>query len=304
MKKGLFYHCLAVSLIFHLAVVILIALEKPQEQKPREPVAVDLLEPPKLGPRTVLPPKHEKEAGPPPRMSRRMAMAVPRAMVPKVSPYRPFLPSFPSTKEVNPAPAQAKISPGDLKVPGPTPAPPASPTPARSVGQKGSGEPSAAQPSKPSAGSAGSAGREELTPRKIIPLTENELAKIVNVDGDVERTKDPNAITLDTEDLQYTSYLRGLKQRIEQGWEYPKAARRDGIQGHLLMKFTILKSGKVTDVEVLKSSGYPMLDEAAKKALFDASPFNPLPDSWKKQAFTITGNFVYRLIGGLYLGGG
>ncbi len=70
------------------------------------------------------------------------------------------------------------------------------------------------------------------------------------------------------------------------------------------MKFTILKSGKVADVEVLKSSGYPMLDDAAKKALFDASPFNPLPDSWKKEAFTITGNFVYRLVGGLYLEGG
>ena len=67
-----------------------------------------------------------------------------------------------------------------------------------------------------------------------------------------------------------------MKQRIEEGWEYPEIARRDGIQGDLLMKFTIQKSGKVTDVEIVKSSGYPMLDEAAKKALLDASPFNPL----------------------------
>ena len=142
MKKGLFYHCLAVSLIFHLAVVLLIALEKPREQKPKEPVAVDLLEPPKLGPRTVLPPKPMKETSPPPRMPRRMAMAVPRTMAPKAAPYRPFLPSFPAPREVQPAPAQATVSPGDLKVPGTPPAPPAPP---RSTGQKGSGEPSAAQ---------------------------------------------------------------------------------------------------------------------------------------------------------------
>jgi periplasmic protein TonB len=304
MKKGLFYHCLAVSLIFHLAVVVLIALEKPTEHKRKEPVAVDLLEPPKLGPRTVLPPKPRKDIEPQPRVSRRMAMAAPRTAVPKVLPYRPFLPSFPAPRE-NHAPAQAKISPGDLKVPGPPPAPPSSPTPARSIGQKGSGEPSAAQaPPRPSAGSAGSAGREPLTPPRLKLPTEKDLARYAKVDEEVEREKDPKAITLDTQDLQYTSYLRGLKQRIEEGWEYPPTARRDGIQGELLMKFTILKSGKVADVEVLKSSGYPMLDEAAKKALFDASPFNPLPGNWKKDAFTITGNFVYRLIGGLYLGGG
>jgi periplasmic protein TonB len=303
MKKGLFYHCLAVSLIFHLAVVILIALEKPAEHKRKEPVAVDLLEPPKLGPRTVLPPKPKKDIEPQPRISRRMAMAVPRTIVPKVSPYRPFLPSFPAPRE-NHAPAQAKISPGDLKVPGPTPAPPAPPEhPA--AGQKGAGAPSAAQaPSRPSAGSAGSEGREPLTPQRLKLPTMKDLEQYARVDEEVEREKDPKAITLDTEDLQYTSYLRGLKQRIEEGWEYPESARRNGIQGQLLMKFTILKSGKVTDVEILKSSGYPALDNAAKKALFDASPFNPLPDNWKKDAFTITGNFIYSLIGGLYLGGG
>ena len=292
MKKGLFYHCLAVSLIFHLAVVLLIALQKPQEQKPKEPVAIDLLEPPKLGPRTVLPPKPVKETEPPARMPGRMATAVPRTAVPKASPYRPFLPSFPAPREAKPAPSQAKVSPADLKVPGTPPAPP--PPPARSAGQTGTGAPPSAAhtPSAPSAGSA---------PGGLKLPTMKDLEQYANVDEDVKRTKDPNAITLDTEDLQYTSYLRGLKQRIEEGWEYPDIARRDGIQGQLLMRFTIAKSGKVEDVQVLKSSGYPMLDNAARKALFDASPFNPLPDSWKKEAFTITGNFVYRLIGGLNL---
>ncbi len=297
MKKGLFYHCLAVSLIFHLAVVLLIALEKPREQKPKEPVAVDLLEPPKVGPRTVLPPKPWKETSPPPRMPRKMAMAAPRTTAPKAAPYRPFLAGRPAAE--HPASPPAPAPSGDLKVPGTPPAPPAPP---RSIGQKGPGAPSAAKAA--SAGSEGSEGREQSAPRSLKLPTMKDLEQYAKVDEDVERTKDPKAITLDTDDLQYTSYLKGLKQRIELGWEYPPTARRDGIQGQLLMKFTILKSGKVADVEVLKSSGYPMLDDAAKKALFDASPFNPLPDSWKKEAFTITGNFVYRLVGGLQLEGG
>ncbi|MGC2423276.1 MAG: TonB family protein [Nitrospirota bacterium] len=297
MKKGLLYHCLVLSLIFHLAVVLLIALEKPQEQKPREPVAVDLLEPPKLGPSTVLPAQTKKESGPPARMSQRMAMAVPRTVVQEAAPQRSFLPSFPAPREVKPAPAQAKVSPGDLKVPGPAPAPPAAP--ASPAGQTGAGAPSVAR--APSAPSAGSAGTEPSAPPRLKLPTMKDLEQYAKVDEDVKRTKDPNAITLDTEDLNFTSYLHGLKQRIEEGWEYPDIARRDGIQGDLVMQFTIQKSGKVTDVAILKSSGYPMLDEAAKKALFDASPFNPLPDNWKIHNFTITGNFIYRLVGGLDL---
>ena len=139
-----------------------------------------------------------------------------------------------------------------------------------------------------------------MAPRSLKLPTTKDLEQYAKVDEDVKRTKDPKAITLDTEDLEYTSYMNGMKRRIETIWEYPEAARRDGIQGDLLMRFTIAKSGKVGDVEVLKSSGYPMLDDAAKKALLDASPFNPLPNNWKRDAFTITGNFVYSLVGGRF----
>jgi len=121
------------------------------------------------------------------------------------------------------------------------------------------------------------------------------------VDRQTEKTsRDDETVTLDTDDLLYTSYLQGLRRRIELIWQYPEAARRDGIQGSLVMKFSIAKSGKLADVEMIKSSGYPMLDEAARKALIDASPFNPLPDNWKKDYFTITGTFMYRLYG-MYL---
>ena len=112
--------------------------------------------------------------------------------------------------------------------------------------------------------------------------------------------KSDSDITLDTDDLMFTSYLQGLKNRIELVWKYPETARRDGLQGQLVMRFSILKSGKLDEVELIKSSGYPLLDDAAKQALIDASPFNPLPDSWKKDRFTITGMFVYRL-NGLFL---
>ena len=139
------------------------------------------------------------------------------------------------------------------------------------------------------------------SPGKLMMPTQEDLERYAKLDRNVEKSKDKDTITLDTDDLMYTSYMQGLKRRIEAIWKYPETARRDGLQGSLVMRFSIDKSGRVAGVDVLKSSGYPMLDEAAKQALFDASPFNTLPDNWHKDSFNITGTFIYRLYGGIDL---
>ena len=125
--------------------------------------------------------------------------------------------------------------------------------------------------------------------------TQEDLMRYAKVDKDIEKSKE-GEITLDKDDLEYTSYLHSFKKRVETIWRYPETARREGIQGNLVMRFSIIKSGKVEDIDIIKSSGYPMLDDAARQALLDASPFNPLPGNWKKERFTITGTFMYRLV--------
>lgn len=70
-----------------------------------------------------------------------------------------------------------------------------------------------------------------------------------------------------------------------------------GIYGDLYIKFTIDKKGKLISLELLRTSGYKMLDDAAIKALKDAEPFWPLPDDWQKDSLTITGHFIYTLHG-------
>ncbi|MGA2191806.1 MAG: energy transducer TonB, partial [Nitrospirota bacterium] len=155
-------------------------------------------------------------------------------------------------------------------------------------------------PSAPSSPSPGSNGVEG-TPRRLIRPSEEDLERYAKLDKETEKSK-ADSITLDTEDLMSTAYMHSLKTRIEMIWKYPETARRDGLEGNLVMQFTIAKSGKISGIELLKSSGYPMLDEAAKQALLDASPYNPLPQSWKKDSFTITGTFIYTLYGGLSRG--
>lgn len=92
-------------------------------------------------------------------------------------------------------------------------------------------------------------------------------------------------------------YLQRLKEKIERVWQYPIEAAERGIFGDLYIKFIIDKKGKLISIELLRTSGYRMLDDAAIKALKDAQPFWPLPDDWEKDSLTITGHFIYTLRG-------
>jgi protein TonB len=100
-------------------------------------------------------------------------------------------------------------------------------------------------------------------------------------------------LTFDTSDFKHRGYMRMLKERIESIWKYPKEAARERISGDLYMKFSIKKDGKLAEVELLRTSGYRELDEAAMNAVKKAQPFWPLPDDWDKDTLEIKGHFIY-----------
>lgn len=104
-------------------------------------------------------------------------------------------------------------------------------------------------------------------------------------------------ITFDTNELRYHSYMLRLKEKIEGIWRYPPEAAEKGIYGDLYIRFTIKKDGRLGNVELVRTSGYRNLDEAAMRALRDAEPFWPLPQEWKKDELVITGHFIYSLYG-------
>ncbi len=62
---------------------------------------------------------------------------------------------------------------------------------------------------------------------------------------------------------------------------YPEAARRDGVEGRVVVRFTMDRGGTVTEVSLVRSSGFPMLDEAAAALLRGSrlpAPPAPAPD--------------------------
>lgn len=67
--------------------------------------------------------------------------------------------------------------------------------------------------------------------------------------------------------------LRTIRRQIERVWTYPDAARRDGLEGTVWLRFRIGPDGSVEQVEVDRSSGHALLDDAAITAVRRAGPY-------------------------------
>lgn len=80
-------------------------------------------------------------------------------------------------------------------------------------------------------------------------------------------------------------YLERWRQKIETigNLNYPIEARNKGIEGSLQMLVTLSADGSVKQLEVLKSSGYSILDDAAVRTVRTASPFEPFPNEMRQR---------------------
>lgn len=130
--------------------------------------------------------------------------------------------------------------------------------------------------------------REKLFDRGVIGDTA--------LKGEGGKKKD-DTLTFDTRDYRYAGYMRKLKEKIESIWQYPPEAAKKGLYGDLRINFTIKKDGRLGSVELVRTSGYKMLDDAALKALRDGEPYWPIPDDWGMESYTVPGHFFYTIYG-------
>ena len=110
---------------------------------------------------------------------------------------------------------------------------------------------------------------------------------------DLENLDDDEPVSLDTTEVKYASYFARIKHQIERVWVYPIEAAERGISGDLTLTFRVSKDGNLLGVRLLDQSGYEILDVAALKAVKEAAPFYPFPETIQRQKLSIQANFVY-----------
>lgn len=140
-----------------------------------------------------------------------------------------------------------------------------------------------------------SAAREENLPRlsQLLPTVE-QLAKPVPREELIRDVEEGDAVSLNTTEFKYISYFSKLKDRIKMVWKYPEAAKIAGIQGRLTLQFVINGDGSLRYVKVLNSSGIPILDDEAVKAVRKAAPFYAIPSDLGEN-LNVVANFEYIL---------
>lgn len=100
-------------------------------------------------------------------------------------------------------------------------------------------------------------------------------------------------VRLDTREAKYVPYFETIKRAIEEVWIYPEEALRSRHQGRLLVEFTVLQDGELEGPRLVRSSGYPELDQEALRAIRAAAPFAPIPPSLGRSRIDIVASFEY-----------
>jgi len=151
------------------------------------------------------------------------------------------------------------------------------------------GGPSQAVPSLPGAkGAPPASGPARPSLREQIASLSSELAD--DLGGTAKRT-----ISLDSREEHFVEYLARLKRRIQRLWEYPEEAVKHGISGELLILFTLNRAGSLTYIRLAQSSGYPVLDEEALRAVKVSAPFDPFLAQMGDEPLNISASFYYDL---------
>jgi protein TonB len=151
-------------------------------------------------------------------------------------------------------------------------------------GDRPAGEPTPAAPRTPSL--------EELTtlsPRTMAKLESDWRRKLR------EGVAKGDTVWLDTEQDLLISFFKRFRTNIYNVWHYPEAARRREQEGSCLLRIVVSRQGKIDNVELLESSGYPDLDEEAIRAVRKGAPYGPLPSAYPHPQLNIMAYFRYNL---------
>lgn len=258
-RDALWVTCFGVVIAGHLAFFLELSHRPGPPEATPSPAAVmiDLLPlpaaPTALAPSPKVPDPVEPGPAPetpsPPQTTTKL-LTQPSAAIPPVAPP--------------PVPADMPAVGSNASLPLPSPSPPAAPRLPRHVLRPPHRAAERAHPSKPLAALVSSTSSANDTERRA---SAPQSAPIVATRQDWEST---------------------LLAHIARFKNYPADAQDNGWKGTSILRFTLTRSGMVTTVVLVKSSGHADLDAAAIATVRRASPLPPPPETVPGEPITLT----------------
>jgi TonB family protein len=95
--------------------------------------------------------------------------------------------------------------------------------------------------------------------------------------------------TLDVDNFCCPDYIQLMIQQIHANWDY-----RVEVPGMTVVKFTIQRDGRITDIALTRSSGYTAHDINAQRALARTRQLAPLPAQFSNPTLGVQLSFDYK----------
>jgi periplasmic protein TonB len=92
-------------------------------------------------------------------------------------------------------------------------------------------------------------------------------------------------ISANTRRHVYAAYMNAWVAKVERVGtiNFPDEARRHGLYGDLMLEVALLPDGSVRSIQLLRSSGHRVLDEAAERIVELAAPFAEFPEEIRRE---------------------
>jgi protein TonB len=131
----------------------------------------------------------------------------------------------------------------------------------------------------------------QISPQAMAQIERNWRQKYRK---DIERG---DTVWMDTQQDLLISFMRRFRNNIYGVWNYPESARRQNQQGSCLLRITVDRDGNITDVILMESSGYRVLDDEAMRAVRQGATYGPLPRAYPNEYLHIMALFNYQMSG-------
>jgi protein TonB len=86
-----------------------------------------------------------------------------------------------------------------------------------------------------------------------------------------------------TREYKYAAYMEAWRAKVERvgNLNYPDQARQQKLTGQLVLDVEIRRNGQVHAINIIRTSGHKLLDDAAMRIVRLAAPFDAFPEAFR-----------------------